>query len=87
MYSRLKFVSKIKPDSLLEVQTFNNKQFFYKSDLFSGFCIRKKNQEISVFRKLGEQKLGVSGHEWIFPQTNVKLNFLLIFCISCIKSI
>ena len=28
MYSRLIFVSKIKLDSLLEVQTFNNNQFF-----------------------------------------------------------
>ena len=30
-------------------------------DLFSGFCIRKKNQEISVSLKMAKQKRGVSG--------------------------
>ena len=61
MYGSLIFVSKIKPDSLLEVQTFNINHFFYKSDLFSGFCLKKKNQQISVFHKMGEQKRGLSG--------------------------
>ena len=61
MYSRVIFVSKIKCTSLLEVQTFNNNQFFYKSGLFLGFCVRKKNQEISVFQKMAKQKRGASG--------------------------
>lgn len=39
----------------------SKKPVFYKTDLFSEFCIRKKNHEISVFRKMAEQKRGVSG--------------------------
>ena len=51
------------------------------------FCVRKKNQEISVFPEMAEQKHGVSGMishiAWV---SLLKLNFLLIFCISPIKS-
>ena len=61
MYTRLIFVSKIKPDSLLVSKLSITAFWFYKSDLFLGFCIRKKNQEISDFHKMGEQKSGVSG--------------------------
>ena len=61
MYNRLIFVGKIKPDSLLEVQTFNNNQFFINRTSFRGFCMRKKKQEILVFRKMAEQNSGVSG--------------------------
>ena len=37
MNSRLIFVCKIQPDTLLELQTFNNNQFFTDETTFRGF--------------------------------------------------
>ena len=93
MYSGLIFVSKIKPDSLLEVQTFNNDRFFTKADLFSGFCVRKKIQEILVFRKMAGQKRGVSGLTSHIAWVNIspkpceakRFNFLNKLYQKCVK--
>ena len=56
------FGSKVRPNGLPKVQYFLKKtRFFYKTDIFPEFCIRKKNHEISVFRKMAEKKRGGSG--------------------------
>ena len=60
MNSGLIFFSKIKADSLLKVQTFNNNQFFINGPLF-GVLYKEKNPGDFSLAKMAEQKRGVSG--------------------------
>ena len=49
MYSRLIFVNKIKPDSLLEVQTFNNNHFFFFLQIGHLFGVSYKEEKPGDF--------------------------------------
>ena len=95
MYSRLTIVSKSKSNTYSKFQHSIITNFLQIGPLFGVLHIRKKNKEISLFRKMAEQKPGTSANISPKPcKAKLFVNFLRklylkigkVLKIGCIKA-